>query len=91
MLKQDINQTETEQQVKFIKVIKPQAVSSGASPNAQEISGADQNFRRDIEASNVASGVASASTAAGANENTAANANERRPGGGCIPVSGMHR
>lgn len=85
MLKQDINNQveQTESQVKYIKVIKP--VSS--SPNAQEISGADHSFRREMEASS----VASTGTSASANENTSAGASERRPGGGCIPVSGMHR
>ena len=84
MLKHDINSTvqegQTESQVKFIKVLKkPASELSDAADLAGESSSAS---KPDVTtALNVFSSA----------PNTKAAATDRRPGGGCIPVSGMDR
>ncbi len=89
MLKQDINNQaeQTESQVKFIKVLKPVSSSFGQAPTTQEIT----SFNREVTESSVSSSATQTSNqSTDANITNVASA-ERRPGGGCIPVSGLHR
>ena len=89
MLKQDINnQVEpTESQVKFIKVLKPAGSGFGQAPTTQEIT----SFNREIGESSVSSSATQTSTQSTDAKITNVASAERRPGGGCIPVSGLHR
>ncbi len=89
MLKQDINNQveQTESQVKFIKVLKPFGSALGPAPTTQEVT----SFNREIGESSVSSSATQTSLqSTDANITNVASA-ERRPGGGCIPVSGLHR
>ena len=97
MLKQDINNQaestfgQTESQVKFIKILKPAGSALGAAPTTQEVTSAYRAFGREIGESSVSSSLTQTSTQSTYANITNVAMAERRTGGGCIPVSGLHR